>query len=137
MKLIGFNINKISAEKLSNDFNDLKIENSIKIEDIVSTKTEFFKKDEEFLQVLFDFGLNYSPNLAKLNFSGSIILLVDEKDAKKMLKQWEDKKVSEEIKLSLFNYILRKTSIKALELEDELNIPLHINFPFLKPQKKE
>ena len=137
MKLIGFNINKISAEKLSSDFKGLKIENNIKIEEITSTKTDFFKKDEEVLQVLFNFNLNYNPNLAKLAFSGSIILLVDEKDAKKILKQWEDKKISEEIKLPLFNFILRKTSIKALELEDELNIPLHINFPSLKSQKKE
>jgi len=137
MKLIGFNINKISAEKISSDFKGLKIENSIKIEEISSTKTDFFKKNEEVIQVLFDYTLNYNPNLAKLAFSGSLILLMDEKEAKNILKQWESKKISEETKLPLFNLILRKTNIRALELEDELNLPLHLNLPSLKSQKKE
>ena len=137
MKLIGFNINKISAEKLSSDFKGLKIENNIKIEEISSAKVDFFKKDEEIIQVLFDYSLNYNPNLAKLAFSGSLLLLMGEKEAKNILKQWETKKISEEIKLPLFNIILRKTNIRALELEDELNLPLHLNLPSLKAQKKE
>ena len=137
MKLIGFNITKISAEKLSNEFNELKIENNIQIEEINSTKADFLKKDEEVLQVLFNYSLNYNPNVAKLAFSGSIILLVDQKDSKDILKQWENKKISEEIKLPLFNFILRKISIRALELEDELNLPLHMALPSLKPKKKE
>jgi len=137
MKFIGFNLIKIGAEKLSSDFKGLKIENSIKIDAINSTEADFFKKDEEVLQIVFNYTLNYNPNIAKLAFSGSVILLVDQKDAKKILKQWEEKKIPEEIKISLFNFILRKTNIKALELEEELNLPLHVSFPSLKLQKKE
>ena len=137
MKLIGFNINKISAEKISSDFKGLKIENNIKIEEINSTKADFFKKEEEILQITFNYILNYNPNLAKLAFSGSIILLVEQKEAKEILKQWENKEIAEDIKIPLFNFILKKTNLKALELEDELNLPLHIQLPSLKTQKKE
>ena len=96
MKLIGFNLNKISAEKSSSEFNGVKIENSIQIEEITNTKADFFKKDEEVLQVLFNYTLNYNPNIAKLAFSGNILLLLAEKEAKKILKQWGEKKLSEE-----------------------------------------
>jgi hypothetical protein len=137
MKIIGFNLNKISVEKISSDFKGLKIESNITIEKISSIDTDFFKKEEEAVQIAFNYDLNYNPNLAKLAFSGDIVILADQKDAKKILKQWEDKKISEEIKISLFNFILRKTSIKALELEDELNLPLHIAFPSLQLKKKE
>lgn len=137
MKLVGFNLNKISAESLSNDFNGLKIENNIKIEDIDSAKADIFKKDEEALSIRFSYSLDYNPNIAKLVFSGSIVLLVDQKESKNILKQWEDKKIPDNLKLPLFNIILRKTNIKALELEDELNLPLHIALPSLKAKKKE
>jgi len=136
MKFIGFNLSKIGAEKFSSDFKGLKIENSIKIDKINSTEADFFKKEEEVLLITFNYTLNYNPNVAKLSFSGSVILLVDQKDAKKILKQWEEEKISEEIKIPLFNFILRKTNLKALDLEDELNLPLHISFPSLKLQKK-
>jgi len=136
MNLIGFNINKVSAEKFSSNFKELKIENNITIEDIQATKSDLFKKDEEALQVKFVYNLDYSPDLARISFAGSVILLVDQKDSKNILKLWEDKKVSDGLKLSLFNTILRKTSIKALELEDELNLPLHISFPYLRPKQE-
>lgn len=137
MKIIGFNLNKISAESLSNDFKELKINTNIKIEDIESAKSDIFKKDEEAINIKFNYLLDYAPSIAKLAFSGSIVMLVNEKESKNILKQWENKKIPDAIKLPLFNIILRKTNIKALELEDELNLPLHIALPSLKPQKKE
>lgn len=137
MKLIGFNINKINAERKENNFSDLKIENNIQIEEILSTKSDIFKKDEEIIQFKFLYKLNYKPDIASISFSGNILLLVDSKEAKNILKEWESKNISEEVKLAVFNIILRKTSIKSLELEDELNIPLHINIPSLKGKKKD
>jgi hypothetical protein len=137
MKLIGFNLNKISAEILSNKFEELKITNNIKIETIEQAKADIFKKDEEALNIKFDYSLDYNPKIAQLMFSGSVLLLVSQKESKEILKQWEEKKISSNIKLPLFNLILRKTSIKAIELEDELNLPLHVNLPSLKPDKKE
>lgn len=138
MRVIGFNLTKISAEKLSDAFKGLKIENHIKIEDILGAKADIFKKDEEAIQVKFSYTLDYSPGIAKITFLGSVILLVDQKESKEILKEWKDKKPLEELKLPLFNLILRKTNIKALELEDELNLPLHLNLPSLKqPKNKE
>lgn len=137
MKLIGFNLNKISAEILSNKFEELKITNNIKIEDIEPAKADIFKKDEEALNIKFNYSLDYNPKIAKLMFSGSVLLLISQKESKEILKQWAEKKIESNLKFPLFNLILRKTSIKAIELEDELNLPLHVNLPSLKPDKKE
>jgi len=36
----------------------------------------------------------------------------------------------------LFNIILKKSTLKALQIEEELNIPLHMQLPSLKKQEK-
>lgn len=137
MRLIGFNITKVNAEKFSNNIKELKIENNIKIDDITEAKTDFFKKEEGVIGVSFTYLLNYNPGIATLSFSGSLLFLVDQKQAKEIISQWGDKKISDEIKFPLFNFILRKTTIRALELEEELDLPLHITFPTVTKPKKE
>ena len=44
--------------------------------------------------------------------------------------------MTEEFRILLFNIILRKANIKALELEEQMNLTLHIPLPTLKKQKK-
>ena len=58
------------------------------------------------------------------------------KKIKEILKQWKNKKISEDFKIPLFNLILRKSNVKTLELEEEMGLPLHIPLPHLKNQKK-
>ena len=65
----------------------------------------------------------------------TIIFSLDPKDAKQVLKEWESKKINEKFKMDLFSVILRKSNIKSLELEEELNLPLHI--PLFSLKKKE
>jgi hypothetical protein len=136
MKLVGFNVTKVNAEKFSSNFKELKIENNIKIEDILEANSDFFKKEEAVLNISFNYILNYNPKIAIFSFSGNLLFLTNQKDAKEILNQWKDKKISEELKLPLFNFILRKITIKALDLEEELDLPLHINIPFINKQKK-
>ena len=50
----------------------------------------------------------------------------------------KDKKMPENFRMTLFNLILRKSSLKALQLEEEMNLPTHIQLPTLKiGDKKE
>ena len=56
---------------------------------------------------------------------------VDPRIAREVLKGWKDKENLEEFRMFMFNVILRKSNIKALELEDELNLPPHIPLPSL------
>jgi hypothetical protein len=136
MKLIGFNFTKIYIEKLKNVSKDLKIENSINIESIEEIKNEILKSKDSFLIIKFNYKLNYNPNIAKIELAGNVNLNVDEKLAKELLKDWKYKKIKEEIKIALFNSILKKVNIKSLQLEEEMNLPTHFQLPSLKQSKK-
>lgn len=136
---MGFNFNKISIERFpSNDDNkNLKIDTNINIKSIKELKTDILKSKEIVIGIEFGYQINYEPKIAKLDFVGNIILSVDQKQAKTILREWEDKKIEEDFKFTLFNVILKKANIKAIQLEDELNLPLHLPFPSLQRPKQE
>ena len=66
-----------------------------------------------------------------------MILPDNDAELKQFLDSWKDKKIPEHLRTSLFNFIMNKCNIKALFLEDELGLPLHIPMPKLTIQKKE
>jgi hypothetical protein len=72
-----------------------------------------------------------------LKFYGNLIISIESKESKEVLKQWKDKKLPEEFRLNIFNVILKKVSLKALQFEEELNLPPHIPLPSFKPSDKE
>ncbi len=129
MNLLGFNLNKISAERLEGGKGNIKITPNVKIEDIQAVKQGAIKTKDEFLGVKFSYILDYESNFAKIEFSGNLLVSVEPKLAREIIKEWKDKKLHEGFRVFLFNVILRKSNIKAIELEDELNLPLHIPFP--------
>lgn len=134
MKLAGFNFTKISVEKISDKIENLKINTSIDISEIGEVKSEIFKLKEQMVAVSFKHSLNYEPDIAKIEFSGTLILGVESRLAREVIKQWKDKKLPPEFRVNLFNIILRKCHVKALELEEDLNIPLHIKMPNISKQ---
>ena len=136
MKFIGFNFNKISAEKLSSNFENLKVNTNINISKINELKSDLLKSKEEMLNIEFLYTINYSK-VAKIEFLGNVMVSEKPKITKEILKKWEKKEVPENFQLSLFNFILRKSNVKALQLEDEINIPLHISLPVLKKQESK
>jgi hypothetical protein len=137
MRFIGFNFNKISVEKFLDKVENLKIDTKIDVSEIKTIKSSFFKTKEELIGIKFNYAVNYNPDFAKIEFTGTIVFAFESKMAKEILSQWEDKQMPEDFKIALFNIILRKSNLKALELEDELNLPLHIPLPSVKTQKKE
>src|SRR3989344_1354581 len=137
MNLAGFNFNKISIEKFSDKVETLKIETNIDISDINKIESNFLKSNEELLKINFTYTVNYNPNLAKIELSGQVFIRTDSKKSKDILKQWKNKKLAEDFEMPLLNFILRKSNLKALELEEEMNLPLHIPLPHLKNQGKK
>jgi len=132
MRVVGFNFTKLLAEKLEGNRSQLKINAEIDIFEIKSVKTDIFKAKEDLIEIKFNYSVEYNPKIAKIEFEGLILFSLDQKLAKQVLKDWKKKKMPESFKLILFNVILRKSTLKALELEDQLNIPLHISLPSLK-----
>ena len=137
MRLALFNLTKIDAEKKSNNFKDLKFESSLNLKDIKKSENEFNNSNKVFLEIPFVWGVNYAPDIAKINFEGNLVVVEEKERAEKILNDWSEKKLSEEDRLKIFNIILRKSSVKAAFYEEELNLPLHFQVPSLKEAKKE
>ena len=134
MKVVGFNFNKINMEKFKTNFEKLNINTNIDISDIKDLKQELFKTKDEFIGVKFKFTLNYEPEIAKIEFSGDIIFSVESKLAREVIKQWKEKKIPEDFRVVLYNVILRKSSLKAFQLEEETNLPLHLSLPSIRKE---
>ena len=52
---------------------------------------------------------------------------------KVLKKDWKKKKFNHPVKLPLFNFIMEKCNLKALQLEEEVSLPFHIPMPKLAP----
>lgn len=133
MQIIGFNLTKILVEREEKKEGKLEVKQNIDISDVSKEKIPF--SEGEAVKIKFNFTVTYDPDFAKLNLEGYLILMVDKDEIKKFLKSWKNKKLPEESKVSLFNFIMGKCNIKALNLEDELNLPLHVPMPRINPNQ--
>lgn len=137
MRVIGFNFTKISIEKFKEITEIPKVKTEINIPEIKGVKSTILKTKEEIIEAKFEYIVNYEPESAKVNIEGRALLSVDPKVAKDILKQWKKKKMPEEFRILLFNVVMRKSALKALILEDELNLPLHTPLPSLRRTKEK
>ncbi len=133
MQIIGFNLTKVLVEREEKIEGKLEVKQNIDISDLSKEKIPF--SEGEAVKIKFNFTVTYDPDFAKLNLEGYLILMVDKDEMKKFLKSWKNKKLPDESKVSLFNFIMSKCNIKALNLEDELNLPLHVPMPRINPNK--
>ncbi len=138
MKILGFNFTKLNAEKLSNKLEGVKINTHIDISEIEEVKSNFLNTKEKILGIKFTNTIAYDPDFAKIELMGNILASLDENTFEQILNEWKKKNIPEDFRLKIFNLILKKSSLKALQLEEELNIPLHMPMPSLKaPEKQE
>ena len=138
MRVIGFNFTKINIERLKDTgpVGELKIGTQIDVPELKEIRSDILKTKEEILTAKFIYRVNYDPGFAKVELEGRILIALDPKIAKEVLKQWKKKKMPEDFRIPLFNVILKKSSLKALDLEEELNLPLHMPMPSFKKEKK-
>lgn len=137
MKLIGFNFSKIHAEKAEKPSGQsINVKSNIDISNIYEVKSEFIGMKESLVGVKFTYTIDYSSDFAKIDFEGTVLFSTTPKELKEILNTWKGKKVHESFKIPLFNIILKKSNIKALHLEEELNLPIHIQMPSIKSETK-
>jgi len=137
MRIIGFNLTKILAERQEEDGQGIRVDQNIDIKDIKEEKIPI--TNNKALKIKFTLTVTYSKDFGKIEFEGSIMTLPDEGEFKSIMDSWKDKKIPENMRLGIFNFIMIKCNIKALYLEDEMGMPLHVPMPRLtkEVQKKE
>lgn len=132
MQIIGFNFIKVSGEKFLNEkksvsVQDRKITTNIEFTNV--EKEKFDLLNEEVVRVNFSFTISYEPKVAEITFKGFLVLKLDKKEMTSLLKDWKDKKIPPEMNLVLLNLVLQKSTVKALQMEEELNLPPHFSLP--------
>lgn len=110
-----------------------KVTTNIEFSDV--QKEKFDLLSEDVVRVHFSSTISYEPKLASISFTGFLVLKLDKKQMAELLKSWKDKKIPPEMNLSLLNLVLQKSTIKALQLEEELNLQPHFGLPRIS--KKE
>ena len=137
MRIIGFNLTKILAERQEEDGQGIRVDQNIDIKDIKEEKIPI--TNNKALKIKFTLTVTYSKDFGKIELEGSIMTLPDEEEFKLIMDSWKDKKIPENMRLGIFNFIMVKCNVKALYLEDEMNMPLHVPMPRLtkEVQKKE
>ena len=135
MQIIGFNFEKISGERKKIPQGKIEIKSNINVKSISPEKIELLK-DKDVLKFNFEFTVDYEPNIASLVFEGFILVIIEKEKVKDILKKWKNKKISEEVRLPLFNLILTKCNLKALQIEEEFGLPTHVPLPRLQPPQQ-
>jgi len=133
MRIIGFSLTKILVERQEKPNEKIQINQNINIKDITEEKIPITK--DKALKITFNLTIDYSDNYAKLEFEGSVLVLPEKDEFKKFLDSWKDKKIPEQVRIPIFNFIMSKCNIKALNLEDEMTLPYHIPMPRITPKE--
>src|SRR3989344_2283488 len=138
MKVIGFNFIKIAGESDPTAVKRKALNTNIEFMNITQEESPMFK-EQDLIKVHFQYTLDYEedkkeakPKHPAISLEGAIILSAETAESKEILKAWKKKSLSDAFKVPLFNVILKKCTPKAIQLEDELNLPLHVPLPQVK-----
>jgi len=134
ISLLGFSYTKLSAQRYPDFKGKLEINPNINISSIEKQELNLVKQDA--VKVTFSFNIRYK-DLADVLLEGEMVLRTDIKTQKEILKGWKDKTLEQELQTMILNIIMQKASVRAIELEEEIGIPIHIRIPRLEISKKE
>ena len=130
MPIVGFNFEKLHVEKKKLIEGKIQIKRDITITNITEEKLPTGKTKMDGLKFSFDFNIDYNPDVGNINLKGHIFFLDDPKILKDILKQYKkDKNLPPEITAKIINTILLKSTTKALNLSQEVNLPPHMPLP--------
>jgi len=134
MRIIGFNFKKIVAERKKDLQGKLEIKSNLQIDDIEKENIDIAG---EVLKFHYDYSISYEQGFAEIIFKGTILALPEKaEDTKKILKDWKKKKIDDNVRMFIFNFIMSKCNLKALQLEEEFGLPPHIPLPRLTKQQQ-
>jgi len=135
MQILGISIKKILSEIKNPVKGQLEINSGL---DLIDVKKDVLEPTKQPIIIIdFDFTINYKPDKAKIELSGSLVLLDNENKTEEIMETWKKKKLPENIKTAVLNFILKKCNLKSLEIEDYMGLPLHVPFPKLGLSKEK
>ncbi len=136
MPVVGFNYTKILVERTAKLDPKDKIANSVNLIEIEEEKMPF-SEGKGLLSIHFQFDIAYGK-AGKMSLQGLLLYLDNPDKTKKILDDWKkDRKLSQELSTEVFNSVLFKCNIKALQLAEDVNLPAHFRIPLIRPKQPE
>ncbi|MBS3174682.1 hypothetical protein J4440_02270 [Candidatus Woesearchaeota archaeon] len=136
MAIVGFNFTKINVERTGKLDPKDKIANSINLLEIQEEKLPF-SEGKGLLKLDFQFDITYGK-VGKMSLNGVVLLMDEPNKTKEILESWnKDRKLEQKVSTEVFNTILFKCNIKALQLADDLNLPAHFRIPLIRIKTEE
>jgi|TARA_Y100000310_G_scaffold340439_1_gene436231 hypothetical protein len=135
--IVGFNFNKISAEKNESVKGKIDVNNNVSIKEVQEASFSLGKKDQNGVRFVFEFTSKYEPEVGLIKFEGDVLYVDNEKAIKEIVDSWKkDKKLKKEIMGGILNTVLTKSNVQALILSQQINLPPPIPMPKVNITKK-
>ena len=136
MQIVGFSLSKIVIERKEDVKGKFKVTSKIDLKDAKEEKIKLVE-GKDVVKIDFEYSIGYEPKLAELFFKGFVLIMADPKDAKQIIEDYKKKKnMNADLKIRVLNTIFHKCNLKALELEEDFNLPTHIRLPTIKAQEE-
>jgi hypothetical protein len=142
MAIVGFEFNKITAERSEGVAGKINIKNNVSIKSVQKLDLPVGKTKQSAARFGFEYDTFYEPKAGKISLTGSVTYLDETTKIDSAIKDWEkNKKVDKQILTVIINRILTKANIQTLILSDTINLPPQIPMPKVKtdvkaPEKK-
>ena len=146
MQIIGFGFTKITAFKLENfTRNTTNINTTMEFINVTKEEIKLLKDNNEGLKLNFKLSIDYTlqhsdkkqdkqDKQGEISFEGYLVISVSKEESKNIQKSYKKKHMSPVLLTPLYNFLLRKCAPKAMDLEDEIGLPLHIPIDQIKPK---
>jgi len=142
MKVIGFNLTKISGERFPKYERKTPPTINVDITSIEKDSVEMLK-DSEALRILFKHVVFYTKDIkskdkeAEVSIEGVIVVSASKDEVKDVLKEWKKKQLPDGFRSSIYNLIFQKCTPRTISLQDEIGLPSHIPLPRYQIQQKD
>ncbi|MFT4310932.1 MAG: hypothetical protein ACMXYC_04860 [Candidatus Woesearchaeota archaeon] len=139
MTIIGFNFLKIDAQRLQGAGQaKINVSNNVSIKEVHSAEINLTGSASAGLRYVFTYTAVYEPSVGKITLEGEVLTMDDKKVCDDILSGWKEKKaLPQQQSQSILNTILSKSTVQALILSRELNLPAPIPIPKVKQEVKQ
>jgi len=139
MPVLGINITKIEIEKKGGMIGRVEVNLSPQIEEVRLGELRMPTGKVNGLEVLFEYRINYRPEIANAVVKGMVFYLPPQKEQiDEVLDLWEkEKKVRPEMFAEIVNFITNEITPLLMVAAKDMKIPYHIPLPrvALKPRE--
>ena len=137
MTVVGLTFTKIHAERGAADKGQIKIGNSVTIEEVKKSNISLGSQSQEGLKFSFTYKSTYEEDFGVIELYGNLIFLDEPKKVEDVLKSWTEKKqLPPEVMKESLNAVLGRCNIQAIFLSREINLPPPVPLPKVKVETK-